>query len=745
MAHRSTSAAPGSSPTGNTPDDRASNEPDAPRVRAAGLFAGSSLRDAAGGLAQWGLLALVVVQQGLHFQTFGTFHADHAIQIAAARSLVAGTGLSVAEVDLADLSQPQRGPLVARLPAYAYVLAAALVVTGELWSAVALLGWVLAAGFTLVWWEIVRRAGPAVSPRARWLLLAYWGLVFVPTLDLSTEELLALVLYSASLAAVLIALDQATGSSAPAAADRPGASHDGSAARTSTSSPGPARTLIWSVVAGISLAAVAWTRMAYWLLLPVVPLAMWFAAGAKPAVRRAAVLVLSLACAGAAIQSLHQYITTGQFAYVWPEPPGPLRWTQLGEIYPFPAAALGLDRFAVLAGQANDAPSGWMWGLLWLLSLPVLAALLWWARQAIRGAPAADDFDSARDLAATPHAAHCGRMLAWTACGTTAATLATLAVMSLRYRAPEGWLWIAQPRFYGPVYPFLALSVLAVVGWHAVQRAAPADSNRGAAPVRRGAAPVRRGAIPARGVTAFAALRGVLIGLLVVGAVWIAPLRLIGWQRASERRLTDPTSPAATRADVDVLLAAQAEFPTAAPTVVYAAGDQRSGALARILDWGCVSLSRLAEFSPDASATASALSEEHASIADDRQRAPRAVHPRAIAGPSLLLIALSDDSPPAARAEVETLLSQLAARPAGRLTRADLFAALIAPSHGEDSSHSEGNNEGSNHREGSGNSEDSSNCESSSNSRNHTTGDNGPNGRSHGNNRGAVGVMAFRR
>lgn len=390
--------------------------------------------------AKWALVALAIGLQSLQVCYIGNYHhgffnPDKAVQIAAARALLDGHGLTSSGANSADASQPLRYPLTQWPMGYSVLFAALWPVFGDLWNTalvIEILGTVL---FFTAWLAILEWQGQWIDARVKLLVMGYWALVWNPLNVQTCTEMLSLGLLCWALAFCL-----------RAAADR--------------------RAVLSSVAAAVCVALAAWFRYAYWPLAMVVPATLAVAFLFSPHRRRLAVAtVLNTALAGGLVLGVIalQRVSTGHTTCLTGirerELVG-LSWSNLLWTCPFPSAALGFsDIWPFVVRQVRPLAAIPELQLDWLLSAVVVVAIGWWAAAALlrirRSATGA-----ARLSAETRPVDRTG-LATLVAAGvlTTGVTIAMLIYLSVRTPLDGTYTYVIERRYFAVFYPFVSVAL----------------------------------------------------------------------------------------------------------------------------------------------------------------------------------------------------------------------------------------------------------------------------------------------
>lgn len=387
----------------------------------------------------WLLLMVAIVHHGVYVWKVAVLNHDKSEMVGAAVSLLEGHGYTYVVANPNQLSKPIHAPLLARPPGYSFLLAPLVLATDDVWLSTVLLDIVATIVFYGAWYFILNSLGPRLGNRAKLLVWIMWALIWSPLLLQSSPELLTLASFSAAIALTL-----------------------GFARRQRY----PIR---FGLLSGLLIGVVGASRLAYWPLLPIVPLALLLSSGRRVSQRLIVgvvvhVLVASLMLAGVL---LFQRAATGQFLSL-PVVPGVQRGffpEQLVTIYPFPTSSIGGDVVVNLVKEALGLSENLANIALWVMSVFILTAATYACVRSLRAARS-DTESTEFDFAS--------RCFGIMALATAGLTLVMLAYISASYPVAaalrEGRLWISISRFYVPILPFLLVYLAMVMfpadNWH---------------------------------------------------------------------------------------------------------------------------------------------------------------------------------------------------------------------------------------------------------------------------------------
>lgn len=378
------------------------------------------------------LLLVAIAHHGLYVWKVAVLNHDKSEMVGAAVSLLEGGGYTYVVANPNQLAEPIHSPLIARPPGYTLLLLPVLWVTNDIWLATVLLDVVATIIFYGSWFAIVNGLGPAISRAAKLFIWIMWAIIWSPLMQLSSPELMTVALFSAALAITL---------------------------RFASRQPHPIR---FGVASGILMGAVSALRLAYWPLLVVIPLSLWFSQARRPSQRMMVgvgvhVLIVTLMLAAVLI---FQRSVTGQFLHL-PVVPGLQRGfypDQLTSIYPFPTTTIGADLMVEQLQSMLGLPGVVTEVTLWIISGLILGTALYQLVGSFR--------KSEREELPTDYEV-ATRCFAVMAISTGVLTLLMLAYMSASYPVPvalrDGRLWISLSRFYVPILPFLLVYLAAVL------------------------------------------------------------------------------------------------------------------------------------------------------------------------------------------------------------------------------------------------------------------------------------------
>ncbi|MCL6501041.1 MAG: hypothetical protein K6T86_00060 [Pirellulales bacterium] len=381
------------------------------------------------------LAAAALVHQACDQYVHCQFGWDKVDQLAGAVRLCAGQGLTIGELNPADLARPRWRPLAGWPPGYSYLAAGFLAAGLDVWQAALAIDWLAALVYLASWYVLAAYSG--LGRRASLWFWTYWAIAYCPLVRLTSSDQLAAAIFSLALVLGM--------SSVPAGAADPPARRKG---------------VLCAAFAGLTAGLAGAVRFAYWPLAAVVPLGLlvwgqpqrWLKAGLC-ALSSGAVLLLLV---------WHQRETTGHATYLTSVYAGPAeawQWQALRQIDPFPAGALGLDLFWHRAHDWLRLAGSGRWGS-WCLAAAVLAAFSLAALRATQGA----------HRSASRAAYFYGTGVATLLC-----TLAMLCWLSLRYPPISGWTHVQELRYYAPVFGFLT------VAWFGAPYHLPASGKQGTA------------------------------------------------------------------------------------------------------------------------------------------------------------------------------------------------------------------------------------------------------------------------
>lgn len=389
------------------------------------------------GLARWYLLAAAIGLQSLQICYIGNLHhgffnPDKARQIAVARGLLDGYGLTSPVPNSADASTPVRYPLSQWPMGYSVLFAALWWLMGDLWNtavAIEVLGAIL---FFTAWIAILEWQGKWINSRVKFLVMGYWAFVWNPLNVQTCTEMLSLGLLCWGVAFCL-----------RAAADR--------------------HALASSMAAAFCVGLAAWFRYAYWPLVIVTPASLAIALLFSPNRRRmAAATALNAALAGGLLLGVIvlQRTCVGNLTCLTGIPERELTgvyWSNLLRVCPFPSAATGFNDIWPFAARH----ASWLkvlpeLKLDWALSaLVVMAVGAWGVRSLMRFRHAA----AAPDVKATATDRALLATLVTAGVCTTAVTIVMLIYLSIRTPLDGDYTYVVERRYFAVFYPFLGVAL----------------------------------------------------------------------------------------------------------------------------------------------------------------------------------------------------------------------------------------------------------------------------------------------
>lgn len=389
---------------------------------------------------RWFWLALAIGHQCYHQYAFPRYGYDKVQQVAAARALGAGHGITLPKYNVADLATPKWEPLFGWPPGYSVAVAPFVHATATARLATWCVDWLATVLFFGAWFMMFERLAPYVPVLARWAFWMFWALAFPPLSAVTSSDALAVAIYTAGLATLVEALT------------------------------GPKVRVAHGMLAGLCIGAAAAVRFAYWPLAAVPPVAL-ACLGLRRERWRLAVAAACAGTAGLCLTGLAAYQTaaTGAATYLtkfYPEQERGFFFGQLAAICPFPAGGVGVDS----AWSRLVARMEWLeWASsvgAWSISALVLAACAWTAVLAWKAeSPAAEQPPAARD-------ADAWRLFWLLGLLSLAVTLGMLMWCTVRYPNVRGWAYVQESRYFAPVFGFFALGLaVAATQW---RRSVPA-------------------------------------------------------------------------------------------------------------------------------------------------------------------------------------------------------------------------------------------------------------------------------
>ncbi len=380
----------------------------------------------------WLLLAVAIIHHGVYAWKVAVLNHDKSEMVGAAVSLLEGNGYTYVVANPNQLAKPIHTPLIARPPGYSSLLVPLVWATRDIWLSTVLLDIVATVVFYVAWYFILNALGSALSNRAKLLVWVMWALIWSPLLLQSSPELVTLACFSVAIA---LALSFARQQRHP---------------------------IRFGILSGLMIGVVGASRLAYWPLLPVVPLGLLTSSGRRISQRLIVGIVLQVLVAAFMLAGvlLFQRASTGQFLHL-PVVPGVQRGffpEQLATIYPFPTSTIGGDVVVNLVKEALGLPETLANVALWVMSALILAAATYACVRSFRGS----SDDQAR--ADNDTVSRCFGVMAL---ATGLLTLLMLAYISVSFPVTaalrEGRLWISISRFYVPILPFLLVYLAMVI------------------------------------------------------------------------------------------------------------------------------------------------------------------------------------------------------------------------------------------------------------------------------------------
>jgi hypothetical protein len=359
---------------------------------------------------------------------FGGLGWDEMWQLTAARSFVAGHGLTIPDAYFPEVDEVSYRQVVGWPPGYSLLAAGLLHFTVDLWEVARNIDIAATILFFVSLLTILQALAQRISSAVRIGLVLWVGFAASPLKDCLGTNLLALALYLGAIALGMPLLD-----------DR--RQHRTWLAACS------------GVLGGLS----GWVRFAYWPLAPVIGLSLGLAGylenKGRAALRYAAIQagVTALVLGGAA--AYQRQLTGGHPTYLsiyYGADSAKLHWKNLGAFHPFAADLTGASAVLSALGRIGNPGAGDSWAetttLRWAASLVILTAA---AFGLVR---------TARNRRAPDRACYVAvvSLLSLITC------VGMLTYLSLRYpRFATGWTYVQEPRYYAPtalaIYVGLAL------------------------------------------------------------------------------------------------------------------------------------------------------------------------------------------------------------------------------------------------------------------------------------------------
>ncbi len=348
---------------------------------------------------------------------FGGFGWDEMWQLTAARSFVAGHGLTIPNAHFPDVESTWYRAVTGWPPGYALIACALLHFTSDLWRIA--LGVDVAATvlFFLAFVVILRRLGELVPLEVCTGLVLWMGLVASPLKGLALTDRLALALYMAAIALAT-----------PIVEER-------------------GRHRMWLACSSGLLAGLSgWIRFAYWPLAPLIGLALcltgYLRGGARTVWRYAATQATVVALVIGGVAAYQRHMTGGHATYIsiYYTTASGLHWGNLAAFYPFASSLTGLSDILAGLDQTGRPPP-----LRWAASLIILAAVALGLGRSLRN----------------PRTTRGVSYLIVVSLLSIVTCVAMLSYLSVRYpKNAAGWTYVEEIRYFAPTALGIYLGLL---------------------------------------------------------------------------------------------------------------------------------------------------------------------------------------------------------------------------------------------------------------------------------------------